>query len=49
MLATLQDKRYSRSIEMVKLQSGAEGGLVRGIAVDEPGIPVVPKTATIIR
>ena len=31
---SVQDKRYSRSIEMVKLQySGAEGGLVRGIAV----------------
>ena len=28
---SVQDKRYSRSIEMVKLQySGAEGGLVRG-------------------
>ena len=31
---SVQDKRYSRSIEMVKLQySGAECGLVRGIAV----------------
>ncbi len=31
---SVQDKRYSRSIEMVKLQySGAEGGLVRGIGV----------------
>ena len=31
---SVQDKRYSRSIEMVKLQySGAAGGLVRGIAV----------------
>ncbi len=31
---SVQDKRYARSIEMVKLQySGAEGGLVRGIAV----------------
>ena len=31
---SVQDKRYSRSIEMAKLQySGAEGGLVRGIAV----------------
>ena len=31
---SVQDKRYSRSIEMVQRQySGAEGGLVRGIAV----------------
>ena len=31
---SVQDKRYSRSIEMVKLQySGVEGGLVRGIGV----------------
>ena len=31
---SVQDKRYSRSIEMVKLQySGAVGGLVRGIGV----------------
>ena len=31
---SVQDKRYSRSIEMVKLQySGAEGGLVPGIGV----------------
>ena len=31
---SVQDKRYSRSIEMVKKQySGAEGGLVRGIGV----------------
>jgi hypothetical protein len=31
---SVQDKRYSRSIEMVKRQySGAEGGLVRGIGV----------------
>ena len=31
---SVQDKRYARSIEMVKLQySGAEGGLVRGIGV----------------
>ena len=31
---SVQDKRYARSIEMVKLQySGAVGGLVRGIAV----------------
>ncbi|MCJ7703107.1 MAG: transposase [Anaerolineales bacterium] len=31
---SVQNKRYSRSIEMVKLQySGAEGGLVRGIGV----------------
>ena len=31
---SVQDKRYSRSIEMVKLQySGPAGGLVRGIAV----------------
>ena len=31
---SVQDKRYSRAIEMVKLQySGAEGGLVRGIGV----------------
>jgi len=31
---SIHDKRYSRSIEMVKLQySGAEGGLVRGIGV----------------
>ncbi len=31
---SVQDKRYSRSIELVKRQySGAEGGLVRGIGV----------------
>jgi len=31
---SVQNKRYSRSIEMVKLQySGAEGGLVKGIGV----------------
>jgi hypothetical protein len=31
---SVQDKRYSRSIELVKKQySGAEGGLVRGIGV----------------
>src|SRR5581483_4834721 len=31
---SVQDKRYSHKIEMVKLQySGAEGGLVRGIGV----------------
>lgn len=31
---SVQDKRYSRKIELVKLQySGAEGGLVRGIGV----------------
>jgi SRSO17 transposase len=31
---SVQDKRHSRAIEMVKLQySGAEGGLVRGIGV----------------
>ena len=31
---SVQDKRYSRSIEMVQRQySGAEGGLVRGIGV----------------
>ena len=31
---SVQDKRYSRSIEMVKRQySGAVGGLVRGIGV----------------
>ena len=31
---SVQNKRYARSIEMVKLQySGAAGGLARGIAV----------------
>ena len=31
---SVQDKRYSKKIEMVKLQySGAAGGLVRGIGV----------------
>ncbi|MDD5462345.1 MAG: hypothetical protein PHG00_12045 [Methylococcales bacterium] len=31
---SVQDKRYSKSIELVKKQySGAEGGLVRGISV----------------
>ena len=47
---SVQDKRYARSIEMVKLQySGAEGGLVRGIGVRESGSHQWSKRATIIR
>jgi hypothetical protein len=46
---SVQDKRYSSKIELVKLQySGAEGGLVRGIGVLNLSPKVLPQSPKLL-